>query len=134
MGTDDHDLSEAEREALHAMQSGIEHVYRGYGELLAFHHRVGHAMGKFDDAEAALREAGHGEYADTLRDRHLPAGAVGDDWTYELVEAFRADMLAAIAEFEASVRADLAGGEGHVTERAQQRRWRERARGWDDED
>lgn len=129
MSSTDHDLSEAEREALHAMQLGIEHVYRGYAELLAFHHRIGHAMEKFEAARGALRAAGRDEYAGELRDEHLPAGAVGDAWTYELVEAFEADMLASLTDFEARVRADLVDGEGHVSERDQQRRWRERAHG-----
>ncbi|MFC7135853.1 hypothetical protein ACFQRB_03205 [Halobaculum litoreum] len=30
-----------------------------------------------------LRAAGHDGYADTIRDRLLPAGAVEDRWTYE---------------------------------------------------
>lgn len=131
MSSTDHERSEAEREALHAMQLGIEHIYRGYAELLAFHHRIGHAMEKFDDAREALRMAGHDDLADELRDEHLPAGAVGDDWTYELVEAFEADMLDSLTDFESRVRTDLVDGKRHVSERGQQRRWRERARGWD---
>jgi hypothetical protein len=121
------DVSEAERDALHDMQLAVEHVYRGYGALLDFHHHLGRAMGKLHDAEGSLREAGHETVADELRDRHLPAGAIGDKWTYELVDEFRSGFLRDVTEFTDGVRADLVDGENHVTEREQQRAWRERA-------
>ncbi|ADQ66043.1 hypothetical protein C499_10364 [Halogeometricum borinquense DSM 11551] len=127
----DPDISDAEREALHELQLGIEHVYRGYGTLLTFHHQVGHAMDHLANAEAYLREAGHKEWANILRDHHLPAGAVDDQWTYELVQAFREGLLQDVADFEHDVRDDLVDGLDHVTERQQQSQWRERA-GWDE--
>lgn len=121
------ELSETERDALHAAQLGIEHVYRAYGDLLGCHHRTGHAMEKFAKTESLLREAGHDEFADQLRDSLLPAGAVGDAWTYELVEAFRDGFVDEVESFESNIRDELADGHHHVTEREQQRRWRERA-------
>ncbi|MFC4358372.1 hypothetical protein ACFO0N_10490 [Halobium salinum] len=128
------DLTAEQRDALHHCQLGIEHVYRAYGSLLDFHHRVGHAMDRFHAAEASLRAAGHDELADRLRDRHLPAGIVDDRWSYEVVEAFERDFLDPITAFEASVRDDLADGRTHVSERAQQREWRARADGFDRHD
>ncbi|NEU58823.1 hypothetical protein FXF75_19390 [Halorussus sp. MSC15.2] len=124
-------MTDAEREALHELQVGIEHVRRGYGRLLDCHHQVGRGMDRFDAAREKLREAGHDELADELRDSHLPAGAVGDQWTYQLVETFEAEFLATVSEFEASVREQLADGENHVTERKCQREWRDRADGED---
>ncbi|MFB6069339.1 MAG: hypothetical protein ABEJ90_05390 [Halobacterium sp.] len=121
------DLTDAERDALHELQLGVEHVYRAYGSLLGFHHSLGRGMDHLDDAERRLRDAGHDGHADALRDRHLPAGAVGDQWSYELVEDFRHGLLAAVSDFENDVRADVADGEEHVTERRQRSRWRERA-------
>ncbi|ADD04901.1 uncharacterized protein Nmag_1322 [Natrialba magadii ATCC 43099] len=123
----DLDLSDAELDALHNLQLGIEHVHRAYGSLLEFHHRLGHAMDRVSDAEDELREAGHEEWADAIRDDHLPAGAVSDQWTYELVEEFSAEFVAEMDEFETAVRNELADGVGHVRERRQQRRIRERA-------
>ncbi|MWG34936.1 hypothetical protein [Halomarina oriensis] len=123
----DPDLSEAEREALHDLQLGIEKIHRGYGALLDWHHHVGGGMDYFADAEERLREAGHTEFADELRDVHLPAGAVEDRWTYELVDEFRREFLADVTAFEEGVREALAEGTPHVTERRQQRRWRENA-------
>lgn len=124
-------LSEAEREALHELQLGIEHVYRGYGALLTFHHQIGHAMDHVSEAEVRLREAGRDRWADEIRDYLLPAGVVGDDWTYELVRAFREGFLRDVTDFESAVRDGLADGVDHVTERRQQVRWRERAE-WDE--
>ena len=125
----DPDLSETEGEALHNLQLGIEKIHRGYGALLDWHHHVGNGMDYFVLAERQLREAGHGAFADELRDVHLPSGAVGDRWTYELVDAFRHGFLADVTSFEASVREDLADGSPHVTERRHQRERRDHAAG-----
>ena len=124
---DDLELSDAEEDALHELQLGIEHVHRAYGTLLEFHHDLGHAMDRMSDAEEALREAGHEEWADALRDDHLPAGAVSDQWTFELVEEFSAEFLEEVDAFETEVRDELADGVDHVTERRQKRRLRDRA-------
>ena len=126
------DLTDGERTALHELQLGVEGVYRAYGHLLAFHHAIGRSMDHFASAEPELRDAGHDDHADAIRDRHLPAGVIDDRWSYELVEAFESGFLTEITAFDATVRADLAGGQSHVSERAQQRAWRERARGSQD--
>lgn len=120
------DLSETELAALHDLQLGIEHLHRGYGHLLAFHHAVGRGMNRFEDARGKLRETGHDGWADALRDDLLPAGVFEDFWSYELVETFADDFLATTAEFESTVREELADGRRHVTERQQRRTWRER--------
>lgn len=125
------DLSEDEREALHDLQLGTEHLYRAYGHLLSFHHAVGHAMDRLADAENEFEAAGHTEHATVIRDDILPAGVFGDTWSYELVEKYEEGVLTDISNFENAVRSDLAGGERHVSERDLQRRWRTRAEGWD---
>ncbi|PSP54889.1 hypothetical protein BRC82_07755 [Halobacteriales archaeon QS_1_67_19] len=121
------ELSDAEQEALHEMQVGIEYVYRGYGNLLDCHHRIGHAMDRFDAAREKLRDADREELATELRDRHLPAGVVGDKWTYELVSEFRNGFLADLTAFEAAVREELADEQDHLTEQSYQAEWRGRA-------
>jgi hypothetical protein len=126
--TEPPETTAAERAALHELQLGGEHVQRAYGHLLAFHHQIGRAMDRYAAAEPHLREADHDRFADELRDRHLPAGVVGDKWSYELVESFEAGFLQEVTGFERRVRDQLAEGVGHVTEREQQREWRERAR------
>jgi len=129
----DGDLSETEVEALHRLQLGVEHMYRGYGALLSCHHSIGHGMDHFEAARELLAEAGHEEYADALRNEILPAGLVDDMWTYELVDAARTGFVADVANFEQAIRTDLVDGREHVSERALQRRWRERASGFDEE-
>ena len=129
---DDLELSDAEEDALHDLQLGIEYVHRAYGSLLEFHHQLGHAMDRMGDAEDALREAGHEEWADALRDDHLPSGAVSDQWTFELVEEFSTEFLEEVDAFEDEVRDELADGVDHVTERQQKQQWRDRAGGDDD--
>ncbi|PSQ04523.1 hypothetical protein BRC97_11105 [Halobacteriales archaeon QS_6_71_20] len=121
------DLTPEEQEALHSLQLGIEHAYRAYADLLDCHHRIGHAMDRFAKAEEPLRSAGHEEYADDLRDRLLPAGVAGDRWTYELVTDVKIELVDELEGFESAVRDDLADGLDHVSERKQQREWRERA-------
>ena len=121
-------LTETEREALHAVQLGVEHVDRAHGHLLGFHHHVGRGMDRFDEAEALLRAEGHTAFADRLRDELLPAGVVGDRWSYELVEAFDDGMRTDVGEFDSALRTALVDGRRHVDERRQQEEWRARAR------
>lgn len=121
-------IDEREREALHRAQLGVEHLHRAYGHLLAFHHAVGRAMDRFAAIEGDLRRSGYGAYADELRDDHLPAGVLGERWSYELVEEFQDGFLAEMTDFDRRLREDVVGGRRHVAEREQQRRWRERAR------
>jgi hypothetical protein len=121
-------LDDRERDAIHEVELGVEHLHRAYGHLLAFHHSVGHAMDRLAAIEDDLRAAGHGEYAAELRDDHLPAGVVDERWSYELVEAFHDGFLAEMDDFERRLREEAAGGRRHVAEREQRRRWRERAR------
>lgn len=125
---DEGEPSDAELDVLHECQLAIEYLYRAYGDLLAFHHEVGHAMDRFTVAERELRALGYDALADELRDEHLPAGAVGEAWTYELVEAFQSGMLAAATDFERDLREELAEGTPHLHERRQQARWRGRSR------
>ncbi len=126
MADQDSELSAAEKHALHEIQLATEHIYRGFGNLLAFHHSIGRAMDKLADAETLLQEAGHEEYAAELRRKHLPAGAVDDMWTYEVVEIFRYGFLSEITDFDDRVRSEIADGSHHITESEQQSEWRER--------
>lgn len=131
--SDRFELTETEREALHELQLGIENLYRGYGSLLEFHHTIGRGMDHLYVAEEMLREAGHEEQADCLRDEALPIGIFEDTWTYEVVESFKREFLAEVSGFEREIREELADGKQHISERRQQREWHERARDRSDE-
>lgn len=123
------DLSERELRALHEAEVGLEWLRRAEGNLLAFHHAVGHGMDHFEAAERELRAAGHDDLADRVRDDLLPRGVTADGrWSYALVEEYRGSFLPAIASFESAVRSELADGKRHVAERRQRTAWRERSR------
>jgi len=135
MSTDDRqtaelpDLGEAEREALHEAELGLEWLRRAHGALLEFHHGTGHAMDHLARAESLFREAGRTELADALRDEHLPRGVIdGGRWSYDVVETFEEGLMEPLTGFERAAREQVADGQRHVTERRQERRWKRRAR------
>ncbi|WP_276271219.1 hypothetical protein [Haloarcula litorea] len=121
------DPGEAERQALHRAELGVEWLRRAHGSLVEFHHATGHAMDHLHEAEATLRECGHTDLADELRDELLPSGAVEDRWTYDLLESFESGLLADVTAHERRAREELADGERHITERRQERAWNDRA-------
>ena len=122
------ELSDAELAALHEAELGVEWLRRAHGSLVEVHHATGHAMDHLHDAEAMLREAGHTELADQLRNGLLPSGAIEDRWTYDLLETFESGILEDVTGYERRVREELADGERHITERLQEREWKGRAR------
>jgi hypothetical protein len=121
-------LSETELSALHEAELAVEWLQRAHGTLIEVHHATGHAMDHLYDAEATLREAGHTDLADQLRDELLSSGAIEDRWTYELLETFESGILADMTAYERRVREELADGDRHITERRQEREWKNRAR------
>jgi hypothetical protein len=125
-------LTEAEIEALHRLELGIEWLRRGHGHLIQFHHATGHAMDHLDAAERLLRRSGHDDLANALRDEHLPRGVIDSGrWSYDVLESFEEEFLSEVAEFEHEARDELAGGARHVAERRQERNWKDRAKGED---
>jgi len=121
-------LSETELSALHEAELAVEWLQRAHGTLIEVHHATGHAMDHLYDAEATLREAGHTDLADQLRDELLSSGAIEDRWTYDLLETFESGILADMTAYERRVRKELADGDRHITERRQEREWKNRAR------
>jgi hypothetical protein len=123
----DQDLSEAERDALPRAELGVEWLRRAHGSLVEVHHATGHAMDHMQGAEQLLRDAGHTELADQLRNELLPSGAIEDRWTYDLLETFEAGLLTDVTDHERRLREELADGERHITERLQEKEWKNRA-------
>jgi hypothetical protein len=126
--TVDTELTDAEVEALHEVELGVEWLHRAHGKLLAFHHNTGHAMEHLAAAETLLRESGHDDIADDVRDRYLPRGVVdGDRWSYDIVESFESGFMHDVTAFAERTRREVADGRGHVAERRQEREWKRRA-------
>ncbi|MFC4439286.1 MULTISPECIES: hypothetical protein [Natrialbaceae] len=121
-------LTEAELEALHEVELGLEWLQRAQGNLLEFHHATGHGMDHLYEAEALLYDTGHEALADAIRTELLPYGVVdGDRWSYDVLENFQETLLAETVRFERRARRELADGHRHVRERRQERTWKEQA-------
>ncbi|WIV65841.1 hypothetical protein [Natrialbaceae archaeon AArc-T1-2] len=134
MATDDstadpgEQLTEAELEALHEVELGLEWLQRAQGSLIEFHHATGHGMDHLYCAESLLREGGHDELANAIRDELLPHGVVdGDRWSYDVLEDFQGTLLAEAVSLERRVRRELADGRRHVAERRQERAWKDQS-------
>ena len=129
------DLTDVEREALHEVELGVEHLHRAHGHLVAFHHSTGRAMDHLATAERRLREAGHEGAANRLRDEYLPRGvlpacddeAAAGRWSYDVLETFQATFLEDAVAFGEEVHDRIADGRRHVAERQQEREWKARA-------
>ncbi|WP_049922974.1 hypothetical protein [Halopiger djelfimassiliensis] len=121
-------LTDTECAALHEVELGLEWLQRAQGCLLEFHHATGHGMDHLREAETRLRESGHDELADSIRDDLLPHGVVDEDrWSYDVLENFQETLLAETTGVERRVRDELADGKRHVPERRQERAWKRRA-------
>jgi len=119
------DLTEREVDALHEVELGVEWLRRAHGKLVAFHHNTGHAMEHLAEAEQLLRESGHEEFADEIRDEHLPRGVVDEDrWSYDVLSSFERDFMADVSGLTDRARTDLADGRHHVAERRQEQEWK----------
>jgi hypothetical protein len=130
MATERHpdEMSETEIDALHHVELAVEWLRRAHGDLVAFHHEVGHAMDHLADAEDGLREAGRTELADELRNEYLPRGVLDDGrWSYDVLESYEDAFFDPLCAFEDETRDRLAAGRRHVAERAQEREWKRRA-------
>jgi hypothetical protein len=121
-------LTEREREALHEIELGLEWVHRAHGNLLSFHHAVGHAMDHFADAEPLLAECGYDDLARRVREEQLPRGVFDEStWSYDFLECFQEGFLTDVEAFEVEARHAIADGRRHVAERDLERAWKERA-------
>lgn len=122
------ELSDEERDALHSIELCVEWLHRAHGELVEFHHKTGHAMDHLDTAEQQLRASGHVDLANAVRDEYLPRGVIDEGrWSYDVLESYQDGFLSALTEFEEHAREDVADGRRHVTERQQERKWKQRA-------
>jgi len=122
------DLTDAEVEALHEVELGVEWLRRAHGKLVEFHHNTGHAMEHLAEAESLLRETGHDDLADEIRDQHLPRGVVDEDrWSYDVLESFQGDFMTTVSDLHEQTRRDLSDGHQHVAERRQEREWKRQA-------
>lgn len=122
------DLTDREIDALHEVELCVEWLRKAHGKLVEFHHNTGHAMEHLAEAELLLRESGHEDLAEEIRDGHLPRGVVDEDrWSYDIVESFEGEFMTELTAFEERTIRDLADGRRHVAERRQEDEWKRQA-------
>jgi hypothetical protein len=114
-------LGLAEIRAAHQVEVATEWMERAFGALLDAHHAVGHGQGLLLEAADALDGAGHPELAGRARQEAAARDAVAGRWTYQMVDEFRAHLLAPVRALDEEVRRRLAGGLRHRFEAMQKR-------------
>lgn len=113
--SDNNNLSDKEKKALHELQLGKEKVRKGYGKLLEFHHNIGDGMNHFNKATDLLEEAGREEEAEKLG-KIVPENVVEDYWTWKLTDKFEDGLLSDVLETDSAIREKMVDGERHVYE------------------
>ncbi|WP_028936269.1 hypothetical protein [Pseudonocardia spinosispora] len=91
-------------------------VERARGALYDVHRLIGDADEMLDDVVHGLRESGHPDLADTVRDELLGRNVLAGRWTFQLVEEFDSGYYAAFRGLEETVRNQTMDGRRHVFE------------------
>ena len=102
--------------ALGKLSEALEVVEEARGHLYAFHRRCGTADLTLGEAVDALRDAGHGELADTLEADLVGRNVLAGRWSFQVVEEYDDGYYAAFREHERAAREALSQGRRHVLE------------------
>jgi hypothetical protein len=108
--------SDATVAALGKLSEALEVVEDARGQLYNFHRKIGMADLTLGDAVEMLREAGHGELADTIDTDLVGRNILAGRWTFQIVEEFEDGYYTAFREHEKAARDQLMGGKRHVFE------------------
>jgi hypothetical protein len=109
-------VSTATVEAVGKVTEALETVERARGQLYAFHQLTGEADLKLDEAVEKLREAGHGELAETISRDLIGRNVISGRWTFQLLEEYDAVYFRTFQDLERRTRDDLLAGRRHVYE------------------
>ena len=102
--------------ALGKLSEALEVVEEARGHLYAFHRRCGTADLTLGEAVDALREAGHGELADTIETDLVGRNVLAGRWSFQVVEEYDDGYYTAFREHERAAREALTEGRRHVFE------------------
>jgi hypothetical protein len=102
--------------AVGKVSEAFEWLIRARGSLYSFHQQMGRADLVLGEALDELEDAGHAELATELREGWLGRNAIGDRWTFEIVEDFDTTYWDVAVAGERRVRDELLGGRRHVHE------------------
>jgi hypothetical protein len=100
-------------DALGKLSAALEVIEEARGLLYGFHRLTGRADFQLDDAVAALREAGHGEWADRVQQELIGRNVLPGRWTYQVVEEYDDGYYAEFRDLERAARQALADGTRH---------------------
>ena len=102
--------------ALGKLSEALEAAEQARGFLYGFHRLSGTADLALQDAVAMLREAGHPGLAGDIEHALVGRDIIGDQWSFQLVEAYDAGYWQVFRDAEQHARATLGVPERHVYE------------------
>jgi hypothetical protein len=100
-------------DALGRLSAALEVIEEARGMLYGFHRLTGRADFQLDDAVVALREAGHGEWADRVERELIGRNVLPGRWTFQVIEEYDDGYYAEFRDLERAAREALAGGARH---------------------
>lgn len=109
-------ITDQEVAALGKLSEALETIERVRGHFYSLHQLTGQADFTLDDAHALLRESGHQDLADRVRDELIGRNVIPGRWTFQLVEEFDDGYYATFRAVEEAARQRLAGGRRHLHE------------------
>lgn len=109
-------VGDATVEAVGKLTEALETTERARGHLYSFHQLTGSADLELGEAVELLREAGHGDLADSIAGDLVGRNVLPGRWTFQIVEDYDDTYWSAFRETERRVRNLLAGGRRHLFE------------------
>lgn len=109
-------VTDATVEALGKLSAALDHVEDARGHLYAFHRLCGSAESTLEEATALLRDAGHGDIADTLDRDVLGRNPLPGMWSFQMVEAYDDGYYAEAKGLQQRAIDRLVGGRRHLFE------------------
>nr|WP_296777518.1 hypothetical protein [Rhodococcus sp. (in: high G+C Gram-positive bacteria)] len=109
-------IDDATVAAVGKVSEALETIERARGHLYSFHQLMGHADLQLGEAVDELRDAGHSEQADILRNDMIGRNAIDGRWSFQIVEEFDDLYWSEFRAHEKRLRDDLQDGRRHLFE------------------
>jgi hypothetical protein len=109
-------VSDATVEALGKVSEAWEFVERARGHLFSLHQLMGHADLLFGDAADLLRDAGHEDESDRVREEVVGRNILDGRWTFQVVDEFEDCYYQPVRSLVKDLERDLIDGRRHVYE------------------
>ncbi|MFJ8697157.1 hypothetical protein [Streptomyces roseolilacinus] len=103
-------------EALGSLSKALETTERARGHLYGFHQLTGTADLELGRAVELLREAGHPEWAERVREEIQGRDVIPGHWTFQIVEAYDDTYYQPFKALERAAVDELAEGRTHLYE------------------